>query len=64
MSLDSGLRTIPAVVTVSAVGARLNRGLNNNRQIIKAAVGRLDEAAKVLEMWMSLYGRSIYSCGK
>nr|DAJ48571.1 MAG TPA: ribonucleoprotein [Caudoviricetes sp.] len=61
----TGLRSIPAVVAVSAVGARLNKGLiNNNRQIIKAAVGRLDECSSVLETWMSLYGRRIPSCVK
>lgn len=60
-----GLRSIPAAVAVSAVGARLNKDLvNNNRRIIEAAVGRLDETAKVLETWMSLYGRSIPSCVK
>lgn len=61
----TGLRSIPTVVAVSAVGARLNKGLNNNnRQIIKAAVGRLDECSSVIETWMSLYGRSIPSCVK
>lgn len=61
----AGLRSIPAVVAVSAVKARLNKGFNNtNRQIIEAAVGRLDECSSVLEIWMSLYGRRIPSCVK
>lgn len=60
-----GLRSIPAVVAVSAVKARLDAGLTgNNRQIIEAAVGRLDETASVIETWMSLYGRRIPSCVK
>ena len=64
---QASLRSIPTVVAVSAVGARLNNDTKlygTNRQIIKAAVGRLDETANVLETWMSLYGRSIPSCVK
>ena len=60
---EVGLRSIPTVVAISAVKARLNAGLTGtNRQIIEAAIGRLDEASDVLAGWMSLYGRNIPSC--
>lgn len=58
-----GLRSIPTVVAISAVKARLDAGLiGTNRQIIEAAIGRLDEASDMIAGWMSLYGRNIPSC--
>ena len=60
---EVGLRSIPAVVAISAVKERLDAGLTGtNRQIVEAAIGRLDEASDVLAGWMSLYGRNIPSC--
>lgn len=60
---EVGLRSIPTVVAISAVKARLNAGLTGtNRQIIEAAIGRLDEASDMIAGWMSLYGRNIPSC--
>lgn len=60
---EVGLRSIPTVVAISAVKARLNAGLTGtNRQIIEAAIGRLDEASDMVAGWMSLYGRNIPSC--
>lgn len=60
---EAGLRSIPTVVAISAVKARLDAGLTGtNRQIIEAAIGRLDEASDMLAGWMSLYGRNIPSC--
>lgn len=60
---DVGLRSIPAIVAITAVKARLDAGLSGgNRQIIASAVGRLDEASDVLAGWMVLYGRRIPSC--
>lgn len=60
---EVGLRSIPAVVAISVVKARLDAGLTGtNRQIVEAAIGRLDEASDVLAGWMSLYGRNIPSC--
>lgn len=60
---EVGLRSIPTVVAISVVKARLDAGLTGtNRQIVEAAIGRLDEASDVLAGWMSLYGRNIPSC--
>lgn len=60
---EVGLRSIPTVVAISAVKARLDAGLTGtNRQIIEAAIGRLDEASDMVAGWMSLYGRNIPSC--
>lgn len=60
---EVGLRSIPTVVAISAVKERLDAGLTGtNRQIVEAAIGRLDEASDVLAGWMSLYGRNIPSC--
>ena len=60
---EVGLRSIPTVVAISAVKARLDAGLTGtNRQIIEAAIGRLDEASDMIAGWMSLYGRNIPSC--
>lgn len=60
---EVGLRSIPTVVAISAVKARLDAGLTGtNRQIVEASIGRLDEASDVLAGWMSLYGRNIPSC--
>ena len=60
---EVGLRSIPGVVAISAVKARLDAGLTGtNRQIIEAAIGRLDEASDMIAGWMSLYGRNIPSC--
>ena len=60
---EVGLRSIPSVVAISVVKARLDAGLTGtNRQIIEAAISRLDEASDVLAGWMSLYGRNIPSC--
>lgn len=60
---EVGLRSIPSVVAISVVKARLDAGLTGtNRQIIEAAISRLDEASDMLAGWMSLYGRNIPSC--
>ena len=60
---EVGLRSIPTVVAISVVKARLDAGLTGtNRQIIEAAIGRLDEASDMIAGWMSLYGRNIPSC--
>lgn len=60
---EVGLRSIPTVVAISAVKARLDAGLTGtNRQIVEAAIGRLDEASDMIAGWMSLYGRNIPSC--
>lgn len=60
---EVGLRSIPTVVAISAVKARLDAGLTgSNRQIVEAAIGRLDEASDMVAGWMSLYGRNIPSC--
>lgn len=60
---EVGLRSIPTVVAISAAKARLDAGLTGtNRQIVEAAIGRLDEASDMVAGWMSLYGRNIPSC--
>lgn len=60
---EVGLRSIPGVVAMTVVKARLDAGLTGmNRQIIEAAIGRLDEASDTIAGWMSLYGRNIPSC--
>lgn len=60
---EVGLRSIPGVVAMAVVKARLDAGLTGtNRQIIEAAIGRLDEASDMIAGWMSLYGRNIPSC--
>ena len=60
---EVGLRSIPGVVAMTVVKARLDAGLTGtNRQIIEAAIGRLDEASDMVAGWMSLYGRNIPSC--
>lgn len=60
---EVGLRSIPGVVAMTVVKARLDAGLTGtNRQIIEAAIGRLDEASDMIAGWMSLYGRNIPSC--
>lgn len=60
---EVGLRSIPGVVAMTVVKARLDAGLTGtNRQIVEAAIGRLDEASDMVAGWMSLYGRNIPSC--
>lgn len=60
---EVGLRSIPGVVAMTVVKARLDAGLTGtNRQIIEAAISRLDEASDMIAGWMSLYGRNIPSC--
>lgn len=59
---EVGLRSIPGVVAMTVVKARLDAGLTGtNRQIVEAAIGRLDEASDMIAGWMSLYGRNIPS---
>ena len=54
---EVGLRSIPCVVAMAVVKARLDAGLaGTNRQIVEAAIGRLDEASDMIAGWMSLYG--------
>ena len=60
---EVGLRSITGVVAMTVVKARLDAGLTGtNRQIIEAAISRLDEASDMIAGWMSLYGRNIPSC--
>lgn len=60
---EVGLRSIPGVVAMTVVKARLDAGLTGtNRQIIEVAIGRLDEVSDMVAGWMSLYGRNIPSC--
>lgn len=58
-----GLRSIPMIVAMTIVKARLESGLFGfNRAIVTASIGRLDETGDFLAGWMSLYGRSVPSC--
>jgi hypothetical protein len=60
-----GLRSVPTIIAVETVKARLDAGLaGKNRSIIRAAIGRIDEASDVLAYWMSRHGRRIPSCVK
>lgn len=62
---EVGLRSITGVVAMTVVKARLDAGLTGtNRQIIEAAISRLDEASDMIAGWMSLYGRNIPSCAR
>lgn len=63
---SAGLRSIPSVIAVEAVHARLANGQHGrNREIIRAAIGRLDESADLLAFWISRFGnRNIPSAVK
>lgn len=62
---EVGLRAVPAIIAVDAVHARLAAGQNGrNREIIRAAVGRVDETSDILAFWMSRFGRKIPSSVK
>lgn len=57
---DVGLRSIPTVVAVAAVHARLALGMSGgNRALIRAAIGRVDEAADVVAHWTAMHGKPI-----
>ena len=57
---DAGLRTVPLMIAVMAA----KHYKSNRRQIINAAIGRLDEAPQVIAFWHKLYGKSIPSAVK
>lgn len=62
---EAGLRSVPAIIAVHAVKARLDRKeFGGNRQIISASIGRLDESSDLLSYWMSEYGRKVPSAVK
>lgn len=62
---EAGLRTIPSVVAVEAVHMRLKKGIDGgNREIIRSAIGRLDETADILAYWVSRYGKTVPSAVK
>lgn len=60
---DVGLRSVPMIVAMSVVKARLEAGLSGyNREIVRASIGRLDETGDFLAGWLSNYGRNVPSC--
>lgn len=62
---EANMRSIASVVAVEAVHARLSAKMyGHNRQIIAAAIGRLDEAGDILAYWTSRYGKNIPSAVK
>lgn len=62
---EVGLRTVSAQVAVEAVHARLEAGISGgNRDLIAAAIGRLDEASELISYWRSRYGRKLPSALK
>lgn len=62
---ELALRTVPAMIAVETVRARLDLGLTGgNRQIIDASIGRLSETADVIAYYHAHYGRSLPSAVK
>ena len=62
---EAGLRTIPSIIAAHAVNHRLeNKITGSNRQIISAALGRMDENAEILAYWLETFGRTIPSAVK
>lgn len=62
---EAGLRTIPSIIAAHAVHHRLESGFHgDNRKIISAALGRMDENAELLAYWLETFGRTIPSAVK
>ena len=62
---EAGLRTIPSIIAAHAVHHRLESGFHgDNRKIISAALGRMDENAEILAYWLETFGRTIPSAVK
>lgn len=62
---EANLRAVPVMVAAAAVRVRLDNGVTgHNRDLIRASIGRLDEASELLAYWMSTYGRRIPSAVK
>lgn len=65
LRFSAHLRSVPTIIAVEAVKARLDAGMHGqNRKIISSAIGRLDETGDVLAYWTSRYGRKIPSAVK
>lgn len=62
---EAGLRTIPSIIAAHAVHHRLESGYHgDNRKIISAALGRMDENSEILAYWLETFGRTIPSAVK
>lgn len=62
---DVGLRTVPVIVAAETVHYRLSAGMiGGNRELVRAAIARLDEVSEFTAYWLERFGRTIPSAVK
>lgn len=62
---DVGLRTVPLMVAAETVHYRLSEGMTGgNRELVRAAIARLDEVSEFTAYWLERFGRTIPSAVK